>query len=132
MAGITVDSIDTNALVLTGPGCTFIYVHLTVITSESRVAHAREAVMSVHTGAIVMARIWLALVLFLLTVFSHPASFTLTMVPVLLFNTLSMRTGLRSAVVGPREAQGAVGAGGAQAVEPVDLVHAGPPTHTWV
>ena len=44
-------------------------------------AHAREAVMSVHTGAIVMARIWLALVLFLLTVFSHPASFTLTMVP---------------------------------------------------
>ena len=28
----TVDSIDTNALVLTGPGCTFIYVLLTVIT----------------------------------------------------------------------------------------------------
>lgn len=51
---------------------------------------------------------------------------------ILLSNAFSMHTGLRSAVVGPREAQGAVGAGRAYAVEPVDFVHAGSPTHTRV
>lgn len=50
----------------------------------------------------------------------------------LLFNTFSMHTRLTGAVVGPRQAQGAVGAGWAQAVEPIDLVHTGAPTHTWV
>lgn len=52
--------------------------------------------------------------------------------PVLLFNTFSMHTRLRSTVVCPGEAQRAVGAGWAQAVEPVHLVHAGSPTHTWI
>lgn len=53
-------------------------------------------------------------------------------IPVLLFNTISMHTRLRGTVVGPREAQRAVGAGWAQAVEPIDLVLAGSPTHTGV
>lgn len=53
-------------------------------------------------------------------------------VPMLLFNTISMHTRLRSTVVGPREAKRAVGARWAQAVEAVDLVQAGSPTHTWV
>lgn len=35
-------------------------------------------------------------------------------------------------MVCPGEAQRAVGAGWAQAVEPVHLVHAGSPTHTWI
>lgn len=35
-------------------------------------------------------------------------------------------------MVSPREAQRAMCAGGAQAVEPIDFVHTGPPTHTWV
>lgn len=35
-------------------------------------------------------------------------------------------------MVGPREAQRPVGAGRAQAVEPVDLVDAGSPAHTRV
>lgn len=132
MAGITVDSIYTDAVVQTGPGCTFIHVLLTVHTSESRLTQAGVAIMSVHAGATMLARTGLALVPFLVTLLSHPAGFTLTTIPVLLFNTFSVFTGLKSTVVGPREAQGAVGAGRAQAEEPVDLVHAGPPTHTWV
>lgn len=52
--------------------------------------------------------------------------------PILLFNTFSVHARLRSAVVGPREAQGSVGAGGAYAVEPVDVVHTGSPAHTRV
>lgn len=132
LADITVDSIYTNALVQTGPRCTFIYVLLTVYTSESRLTLAGVAIMAVDTGATILARVGLALILFLLTVLSHPASFTITMIPVLLFNTFSMHTRLGSAVVGPREAQRAVGAGWAQTVEPVDLVHAGSPTHTRV
>lgn len=35
-------------------------------------------------------------------------------------------------MVSPREAQRAVGAGWTEAVEPVDLVLTGSPTHTWV
>lgn len=132
LTGITVDSIDTNPLVQTGPRCTFIYILLTVDTSESLLAQTGVAIMSVHTGATILAWSELALVLFLLTVLSHPASFTLTMIPVLLLNTFSMHTWLRSTVVGPREAQRAVGAGWTQAVEPIDLVHAGSPAHTWV
>lgn len=50
----------------------------------------------------------------------------------LLFNTFSMHTRLRSTVVCPREAQRAMGAGWAQAVEPVDLIHARSSAHTWV
>lgn len=88
--------------------------------------------MSVYTDTSILAWTGLALILFLLTVLSHPTSFTLTMVPVLLFNTISVHTGLKSTVVRPREAQRAVGAGWAQAVKPVDLVQAGSPTHTWV
>lgn len=88
--------------------------------------------MSVQTGATILTRTGLALILFLLTVLPHPASFTLTVIPVLLLNTFSMHARLRSTVVGPREAQRAVGAGWTQAVEPVELVHAGSPTHTWV
>lgn len=38
LAGVAVDSINTSALVQTGPGCTFIYVLLTVHTSVSRLA----------------------------------------------------------------------------------------------
>lgn len=119
-------------MVETGPGCTFIYVLLTVHTSETRLALTRVAVMPVHTGATVLTRTELAFILFLLTLWSNPASFTLTAIPMLLFNTFSMHTRLRSTVVSPREAQRAVGAGRTQAVEPVDLVHAGSPTHAWV
>lgn len=53
-------------------------------------------------------------------------------IPMLLFNALSVHTRLRSTMVSPREAQRAMCAGGAQAVEPIDLVHTGPSTHTWV
>lgn len=131
-AVITVDSIYTNALVQTRLGCTFIDVPLTAHTYESRLALTGVAIMSVHTGATILARIGLAFILFLLTLLSHPASFTLTAIPVLLFNTFSVHTRLRSTVVGPREAQRAVGAGWTEAVEPVDLVLTGSPTHTWV
>lgn len=54
---------------------------ISVITSESRLALAGVAIMSVQTGATILARTGLALILFLLTVLSHPASFTLTAVP---------------------------------------------------
>lgn len=53
-------------------------------------------------------------------------------IPVLLFNAFSVHTRLRSTVVNPREAQRAMCAGWAHAVEPVDLVHTGSTTHTWV
>lgn len=132
LAGVTVDSIYTNALVYTGPRCTFIYVLFTVHTFESRLALTGVAIMLVHTGATILARTGLAFIFFLLAALSNPASFTLTMVPVLLFNTFSMHTRLRSTVVGSREAQRAVGAGWAEAVELVHPVHAGSPAHTWV
>lgn len=132
LAGVTVDFIYANALVLTGPRGTFIYVLLTVHTSEAKLALTGVAVMSVHTLAPVLTRIRLALVLFLLTVLPDPASFTLTAIPMLLFDTFAVHTRLRSTVVGPGEAQRSVGAGRAQAVEPVHLVHTGSPAHTWV
>lgn len=50
----------------------------------------------------------------------------------LLFNALSMHTRLRSTMVSPREAQRAMGAGWANAMKAVDLVHTGSPTHTRV
>lgn len=55
-------------------------------------------------------------------------------IPMLLFNTFSMHTRLRSTVVGPGEAQRAMGGGRAQTAEPIDFVLAGSPTHTrvWV
>lgn len=53
-------------------------------------------------------------------------------VPVLLLNTFTVHTRVMSTVVSSREAQRAVSAGWAQAVKPIDLFHAGPPTHTWV
>lgn len=52
-----------------------------IITSESRLALAGVAIMSVHTDATILARTGLALILFLVAVLSHPASFTLTTVP---------------------------------------------------
>lgn len=79
-----------------------------------------------------MARTWLTLIFFQLTVKSHPACLTLTTVPVLLFNTFSVHTRLGGTVVRPRQAQRAVGAGWAQALEPVHLVHASSPAHTRV
>lgn len=88
--------------------------------------------MSVHTGASILTGAWLALIFLLLTVLSNPASFALTMVPMLLFDTVSMYTRLRSTMISPGEAQRAVGAGWTQAVERVDLVHTGSTTHTWV
>lgn len=54
MAGVTVHSIHTNALVQTGPRCTFIYVLLTVHTSESKLALTGVPVMAVHTGATIL------------------------------------------------------------------------------
>lgn len=63
---------------------------------------------------------------------SFPSSLTLTAVPVLLFDTVSVLTRLMSTMVFTREAQRAVGAGWAKAVEPVDLVLAGSPTQTWI
>ena len=55
-------------------------------------------------------------------------------IPVLLFDAFSMHTRLRSTVVGPGEAQRAMGGGRAQTVEPIDFVHTGSPAHTrvWV
>lgn len=53
-------------------------------------------------------------------------------IPMLLFNTFSMHTRLRSTVVGPGEAQRAMGGGRAQTAEPIDFVLAGSPTHTRV
>lgn len=132
LASVTVDSVNTSALVQTGTGCTFIYVLLTVHTSESWLALTGVAVMSVHTGATILAWTGLALILFLLTMLSYPASLTLTTVSMLLFNTFSVHTRLMCTVVGPGEAQRAVGVGWALAVEPIDLVLAGSPTHTWV
>lgn len=132
LAGVTVDSIHTNALVQTGPRCTFVYVLLTVHTSESQLALTGVAIMLVHTGAPILTWTWLAFILFLLTVLSYPASFTLTTVPVLLFNTFSVHTRLGSTVVSPREAQRAVGAGWTPAVKPVDFILAGSAAHAWV
>lgn len=53
-------------------------------------------------------------------------------IPMLLFDAFAMYTWMRSTVVCPRQAQRAVGAGWAQAVEPIDLIDTGSPTHTWV
>lgn len=50
------------------------------ITSESRLALTGVAIMPVNTGATILAWTGLALILFLLTVLSHPASFTVTKV----------------------------------------------------
>lgn len=132
LASVAVDSIYTNAVIFTGSRCTFIYVLLTIHTSESRLALAHVVIMSVYTGATILAWTWLTLILFLFTVVSFPASLTLTTIPILLFNTFSVHTRLKSAVVSPRDAQKAVGVGRAQAVKPIDLVHTGSPTHTWV
>lgn len=132
LANVTVDSIDTKALILTGPRRTLVYVLLTVQTSESRMALTGVTIVSVHTVAIIQAWIWLTLILFFVAVMSHPASFTFTMVPMLLFNAFSMYTGLGGTVVSPREAQWPVGAGWTQALEPIYLVQTGAPTHTGV
>lgn len=53
-------------------------------------------------------------------------------IPVLLFNAFSVHTRRISAAVFPRKTQRAVGAGWAQAVEPIHLVHTGSTTHTRV
>lgn len=50
----------------------------------------------------------------------------------LLFDAGPVLAGLRAAVVGAGQAQEPVGAGRAQALEAVDLVHAGPAAHTRV
>lgn len=50
----------------------------------------------------------------------------------LLVNTFSMLTGTGSTVIDTRQAQRAMGAGRAQAVEPVHFVEARSSTHTWV
>lgn len=109
VAGVTVDSISANALVQTRPRGTLVYVLLTVhswwprvtccsiclttckiiwlnygtiLTSESSLAHAGVAVVSIQTGAAVLARTGLALILLQLTVFPHPARCTLANVAV--------------------------------------------------
>lgn len=58
------------------------WAETTVITSKSRLALTGVAIVSIQAGATVLARIGLALILLLLTVQSHPASFTLTDVTV--------------------------------------------------
>lgn len=50
----------------------------------------------------------------------------------LLVNTLSMHTGMRGTVIDARQAQRAVGAGRAQAVEPIHFVKARSSTHARV
>lgn len=50
----------------------------------------------------------------------------------LLFDTVTVLTRLMSTMVFTREAQRAVGAGWAKAVEPVDFVLAGSPAQTWI
>lgn len=119
-------------MVQTWSRCTFINILLTIHTFESRLALTGVTIVSVNTGTTVLAWIGLTLILFLFTVFSYPASFTLTMVSMLLFDAFTMNTRLRSTVVSPREAQRPVGARWAQTVESVDFVHTGSPTHTWV
>lgn len=47
LAGVTVHSINTNALIQTGPRQTFIYILLTAQTSKSRLALTSVAVVSV-------------------------------------------------------------------------------------
>lgn len=79
-----------------------------------------------------MARIRLALILLHLPVLPHPARRALAEVAKLLFNALSVHTRMASTMVGPREAQRAVGAGWAQAVEPIDFVHTRPSAHARV
>lgn len=49
-----------------------------VLTSESRLAQASVAVVSIQTGAVVQARIRLALILLPLTVLPFPARCALT------------------------------------------------------
>lgn len=52
-----------------------------LITFEAKLALTGVTIVSIHTGATILARTWLALILFVLTVLSHPAGITVTHVP---------------------------------------------------
>lgn len=64
LAGVAVDSIDADAVVLTGPRGAFIDIHLTVQTSVAGFALTGVAVVMVHTGPTVLTGAALTLVFF--------------------------------------------------------------------
>lgn len=66
-----------------------------IITSESRMALTGVAIVTIHTGAAVLAWTGLALILFLLTVLPHPASFTVTVEPL---DKIKTCTGLKCGI----------------------------------